>query len=107
MKKDDKITGPVFQTFDTSSVNYKPTKLDMDDRILQNILDMIQRSAKPLLPGTIALWFDLRMNYVLAALQTLVDRGSIIKIDSHELPHYGLDVRVDAFWISEKVKKRI
>lgn len=105
--KDGKISGPVFQTFDTSSVNYKPTKLDMDDRILQNILGMIQKSEKPILPGPIALWFDLRMNYVLSALQILVDRGQIIKIEPHELSRYGFAAAVDAYWAPEKVKKRI
>jgi hypothetical protein len=107
MKNGGKITGPVFQTFDTSSVNYKPTKLDMDDRVLQNILGMIQRSEKPLLLGPIALWFDLRMNYVLSALQILMDRGQIVKIEPHELCRYGLAEKVDAYWTPEKVMKRI
>lgn len=105
--KDGKITGPVFQTFDTSSVNYKPTKLDMDDRILQNILERIQRSEKPILAGPIALWFDLRMNYVLSALQILIDRGLIVKIEPHELRLYGLAEKADAYWTPEKVTKRI
>jgi hypothetical protein len=105
--KDGKITGPVFQTFDTPSINYRPTKLAMDDRILQNILSMIQRSEKPILPGPIALWFDLRMNYVLSALQILVDKGSIIKIEPQDLGRYGLAEKVDAYWTSEKLTKRI
>lgn len=105
--KDGKITGPVFQTFDTSSVNYKPTKLDMDDRILQNILSMIQRSSRPILAGPIALWFDLRMNYVLSALQILQDRGQVVKLEPKDLKHYGFTDIADAFWIPEKLTKSI
>ncbi len=105
--KDGKISGPVFQTFDTSSINYKPTKLDMDDRILQNILGMIQRSEKPLMAGPIALWFELRMNYVLAALQILQDRGLIIKLDLSDRKRYGFAEYAEAFWTTEKLTKRI
>lgn len=107
MKNDGNITGPVFQTFDTSSVNYKPTRIEIDVRTLENILSLIQRSPKPMMAGQIALWFDLRMNTVFACLEKLIGQNQIVIVDSNDLNNHGLSEHAVAYWIPEKAMKRI
>ncbi len=107
MKNDGKITGPVFQTFDTSSVNYKPTRMEIDVRVLENILSLIQRSPKPLMAGQVALWYDLRMNTVIACLDQLIEQKRVFLIESKDLKDYGLSEHAVAYWVPEKAIKRI
>lgn len=107
MKNDGKITGPVFQTFDTSSVNYKPTRMEIDVRVLENILSLLQESPRPLMAGQIALWYDLRMNTTIACLEMLIDQKRAFVIETNDLKDYGLSEHAVAYWVPEKATKRI
>lgn len=105
MKNDGKIDGPVFKTFDTASVAFKPTKMEIGDQLRKNILSFIQGSDRPVLLGQAALRFDCRMNVALKIVEDGVESGVISKIENPLI--FGLHAIADAYWCSEKLRKRI
>lgn len=107
MIKDDRGDPPVFQTFDTASVNYKPTKIEIGPEVIRNILECIQKSSKPLLPGPIAVLLNLRLNVVIEVIEELTRQLKLKKLSLEELRKYSIPSGADAYWILEKLSRPI
>lgn len=98
-KRDD---GPIFFTFDTDSVDPRPTKYPLSVDDLRKVQEYAERLHRPFIPGDIMDRFGLRLNVAVAVIDELKNSGSLRRLDSQEKQSTGYHISADVYSVRKR-----
>lgn len=90
------------ETFETSSVNPRPTTYLITEQEMLCVTDYVKMKSSPFLTGDIVNRFDFRLNFACEIVDRLEASGTIRRLDAHEKTAASYHKLSDAYLFVKK-----